>query len=587
LPKPIDQSAISFLETVFRQGEFVGISEAIEIKDPKGVSISPNGGWVRAKESWIADIKQRGLASVFKSTNGLYVRINPMQNGNGKADKDITSYRHVLIESDEGTKEQQLGALHAIGLPISVITDSGNRSLHALAVVDAPDEATYRERFEILRQYCEQSLGLKVDPKNKNPSRYSRLPGAPRARRNNETNELVLDPDGHPIIDQQTLLECNRLGKPWDEWVRTLPKENGDEEARKDRLRDKYKDFKSKTLTEANAQLPDVLIAQILYLTRRMLICGASKSRKTWLCLQIAFCLSKGIPLFGRFDCKKVPILFANLELLEATIKQRWKDQAKQLGYKDDIDENIRLISASEHLDKIENDFAEYLAVQATDDGVLSAFVDPMWRLLGDREENSNTAIGQVLKPFARFSREANASAIGVHHFAKGSASLKEAIDRASGAGAWARDAATLFVFTKHREPDAYVVDIVSNDFPPIDPFVVRFVHPIFALAPDLRPEDLKQPATPKGDAKKADQYAEKVISVLYATDCESGGLTQATIRKFTKIPKSSLNRALSTLTKDRKVFKSLIGNEDKFALTQHCREKLDQEHENSAENEG
>lgn len=357
------------------------------------------------------------------------------------------------------------------------------------------------------------------------------------------------------------------------------------EETRKTHLREKYKDFKSKPLEDASSTLPAVLIAGILYLTRRMLICGASKSKKTWLCLQIAFCLSKGLPLLGRFATQKIPILFANMELLEATVKLRWEAQAKALGYNEDPHENIRLISASEYLDKIEDDFSEWLAVQAADDHVLAAHIDPMWRLLGNRDENSNTGIGQVLKPFARFSREAKASAIGVHHFAKGSASLKEAIDRTSGAGAWARDAATLLVFTKHKEPDAYVVDIVSNDFPPIDPFVVRFANPIFVLAPDLKPEDLKQPANLKAEAKKADQYIEKTIAVLYATDFESAGLTQANIRKFTKIPKSSLNRALTKLIKEKKVFKTDVENELKFCLTPSFREKLDAE--NNTENDG
>lgn len=578
LPKPIDQSAIVFLETVFRPGEFVAISEPIERRDDKGVSISPTAGEVRTRETWIADIRQRGLEGIFKSTNGLFVRINPLRDAAGKADKDVSAYRHVLIEADEGTKEQQLAAIRAIGLPMPAITCSGDRSIHGIAVVDAPDEATYRERFEILREYCTQAFGLKVDAKNKNPSRFSRMPGAKRARRDHDTNELILE-NGQPILDRQTLLERERPGKPWDEWVWTLPVDDGEED-RKKRLREKYKDLKSKHLSEASEVLPLVLIQGILYKTRRMLICGASKSRKSWLCQQLAFCQSKGLPLFGRFQCEEVPILYANLELLEASVKRRWRRMAKALKYEGDFQNNIKIISASEYLDKIEDDFAEWLSIQATDDKVSVVLIDPMWRLLGNRDENSNTGIGQVLKPFARFSREAKASAIGVHHFAKGSAALKEAIDRASGAGAWMRDAATLLVFTKHRVPDAFVVDILTNDFPPIEKFVVRFSDPLIAIDPDLDPEDLKMPANPKTQARKSDQYIEKIVAVLYATDAD-GGLNQANIEGFTKIPKTSLNRALAQLVKERKAYKTPISNSEKYALTPAFREKLDKEAEN------
>lgn len=222
LPKPMQESAIAFLETVFRQGEFVGISEAIERRDNDGISVGPNGGWVRTIETWIADIRLRGMDAVFKSNDGLFVRVNPLRDANGKTDKDVAAYRYALVESDEGTKEQQLAAFHAIGLPISVCTDSGNRSLHALVNVDAPDESAYRERFEILREYCDQALGLKVDRKNKNPSRFTRMPGAKRARRDDDDN-LVLDQSGQRILDQQTLLERNLPGKPWDEWLASLP----------------------------------------------------------------------------------------------------------------------------------------------------------------------------------------------------------------------------------------------------------------------------------------------------------------------------------------------------------------------------
>jgi RecA-family ATPase len=352
------------------------------------------------------------------------------------------------------------------------------------------------------------------------------------------------------------------------------------EEAYKAKLRGKYKDLKSKALADASDALPTVLIENILFQRRRMLLCGASKGRKTWLCMQIAFCLSKGLALFGRFKTEKTLVLYGNLELLEATAKRRFRAIADALECRsDDPFENLRIVSATEYLDKIGNDFSDFLALQAADDKAKVVCIDPVWRLLGEREENSNTGIGQVLKPFARFSREAEASAIGVHHYAKGNPAAKEAIDRGAGAGAWARDAATLLMVTNHREKDAHIVDIYTNDFAPIDKFVLRFNYPIFELAPDLNPEEMKTPArTAKAaETKKSDQQTDTILAVLYTTDQE-GGLTHGEIVHFTTYPKSSVTKILKALIDATKVVK-LVGSETpKYALSVRYRAKMDEE---------
>jgi RecA-family ATPase len=351
------------------------------------------------------------------------------------------------------------------------------------------------------------------------------------------------------------------------------------EEAEKTKLRRKYKDLKSKPLADASDTLPVVLIENILFQRRRMLLCGASKGRKTWLCMQIAFCLSKGLALFGRFKTTKTLVLYGNLELLEATAKGRFRAIGDALGYRNDAFENLRLVSATEYLDKIGNDFSDFLALQASDDKAKVVCIDPVWRLLGEREENSNTGIGQVLKPFARFSREAEASAIGVHHYAKGNPAAKEAIDRGAGAGAWARDAATLLMVTNHREKDAHIVDIYTNDFAPVDKFVLRFNYPIFELAPDLNPEEMKTPArTAKAaETKKSDQQTDTILAVLYTTDQE-GGLTHGEIVHFTTYPKSSVTKILKNLIEASKVVK-LVGSETpKYALSVRYRDKMDEE---------
>jgi len=205
LPDSIEDGAIKFLESKFKHGEWVSIGEGYEKKKNGEITIAITEGVSRTRETWIADIKKRGLDAVFPNAlDGLFVRVNPMRNGNGKTDKDVACFRDVLVESDEGKLEDQLGAIRCIDLPICDVAFSGDRSVQAHVQIEAPDELTYRERFGILREYCIESLGLKMDAKNINPSRYSRLPGARRTRRDHDTCQKILDSNGQPITNRMT-----------------------------------------------------------------------------------------------------------------------------------------------------------------------------------------------------------------------------------------------------------------------------------------------------------------------------------------------------------------------------------------------
>lgn len=122
LPPALEDGAIKFLETKFLQNEFVSIGEGYVRTDDNGkISIATKPGEVRMRETWIADIKQRGIDVVFPGVEGVFVRINPMKNANGTTDKDVACYRDMLVEADEGGLDEQYGAGQAIGLPASAV----------------------------------------------------------------------------------------------------------------------------------------------------------------------------------------------------------------------------------------------------------------------------------------------------------------------------------------------------------------------------------------------------------------------------------------------------------------------------------
>src|SRR6516164_6924935 len=130
LPSPIPGGFRVLLEACFEQGEGVAIGKGrIE-----GGDLKIDGGDVLRLERWLA----KGAPPINKTGDGLFVRVNPMKAG-GKSDRDVTVYRHGLVEFDRATngkpvpKEAQYQALVQSGFPISAIIDSGNISLQALA----------------------------------------------------------------------------------------------------------------------------------------------------------------------------------------------------------------------------------------------------------------------------------------------------------------------------------------------------------------------------------------------------------------------------------------------------------------------
>jgi hypothetical protein len=197
LPEPIPDGLRVLLETAFHQEEGAAISDC----DDNG---APRSGDVLPVRRWLEKLGRRSIGEIYphQLPGGLYIRINPMQSS-GKSDSEVAVLRHTLVEFDYdasgGTipKEVQYRTLVESGFPISVILDSGNRSIHGWIRLDAGDLEEYHRRRALVWQYFAR---WNLDPLNQNPSRYSRVPGAMRAQGRTE------------------LLAVNVGAGSWQEW---------------------------------------------------------------------------------------------------------------------------------------------------------------------------------------------------------------------------------------------------------------------------------------------------------------------------------------------------------------------------------
>ena len=165
---------IDFLKAAFAEGEIVCICNDLTDEG------KPNSaGSFLARDVWIEKYGKPDSSLLSRLGEGAFIRINPfIANDYSGADKAVASYRHVLVEMDVSTKDEQQQILVDSGLPITALIDSGGKSIHAWVRVDATDRKQWDERRDVIYN----ALASKgIDPKNKNPSRYSRLPGAYRS----------------------------------------------------------------------------------------------------------------------------------------------------------------------------------------------------------------------------------------------------------------------------------------------------------------------------------------------------------------------------------------------------------------------
>lgn len=204
LPEPIRNGAAMLLSNLFGPEEGVRIARGVLNKE--GRECPEDEGLVLTAEQWIQRIEDAGgdaNVGLFEPIDGcgLFITVNPMRPG-GSKDGDVTDFRHTLLEWDEGLSlEEQYGVIRDSEVPVAAIIYSGGKSIHAWVRVDAKDRREFDERTAELQRQFEQ---WRPDPKNKNPSRFSRLPECTRHGK------------------RQALLALGPIGAPsWSEWIKT------------------------------------------------------------------------------------------------------------------------------------------------------------------------------------------------------------------------------------------------------------------------------------------------------------------------------------------------------------------------------
>ena len=235
---------------------------------------------------------------------------------------------------------------------------------------------------------------------------------------------------------------------------------------------------------------PAELVEGILHKGSKLVFGGSSQSFKTWCLLDLAISVATGTEWIGRATVLG-KVLFLNFEIQPHAWQRRIVAVAQAKGVELQTGQiilwNLRGHAAGFKL------LMPRITQRCRDEKFSLIVLDPIYKLYGGTDENAAGAVAELLNSLENLATETGAAIAFGAHFAKGNASAKEAIDRISGSGVFARDPDSLLIFTKHETEDAFTVEPILRNFAPVAPFAVRWEFPLMHCANDLDPARLKQ----------------------------------------------------------------------------------------------
>jgi RecA-family ATPase len=235
------------------------------------------------------------------------------------------------------------------------------------------------------------------------------------------------------------------------------------------------------------------IIDKLLRRGEAMNVISGPKSNKSWLVLSLALRQVFGEEWLG-FPTRPGRVLLLDYELAPGTLAKRLQAVASAMGVSaSDIGDGLAIEPLRGKRLDIDG-IGQYL--EQVGPGQYNLIViDPLYRVFpSDMDENSNAEIANLYAQLQTYAERADAGIAVVHHLSKGDQSGKNVSDLGAGGGAQSRACDAHLAIRPHTEENAAVVSVVLRSFPPVPDFAMRWNYPIWQLAPDLNPADLRRP---------------------------------------------------------------------------------------------
>ena len=226
------------------------------------------------------------------------------------------------------------------------------------------------------------------------------------------------------------------------------------------------------------------LIYNVLRQGHKMSLSGSSKAGKSFALLQLAAAFAEGRKWFDTFECKQSKVVYLNLEISRPSIYARVKKVYAALQWPPDGIKNLFFANLRGRTTTIE-DMEKNIIKNILKHEATVVIFDPIYKM-GIADENNAFDVAKFCQALDRIMLETGVSVIYCHHFTKGGQSGKNAIDRASGSGVFARDPDAIITLTDLQEPNGARLEMTLREFSKPDAISIRFEHPIHRIAPEL-----------------------------------------------------------------------------------------------------
>lgn len=248
--------------------------------------------------------------------------------------------------------------------------------------------------------------------------------------------------------------------------------------------------------------LPDlepVVIEGILRKGGKMLVTASSKAGKTQILALLTVALSEGGLWLGGINCLRSRVLFVNFELSAAQMLNRFKAiyWEMQKNPKDSTFDILNLKGRYDLIFPLETNFVPRLISSIKQGQYDVVILDPIYKMF-QSDENSSETIAEFGRYTDRIIQETGCSLVYSHHHSKGAQGGKNAMDRGSGSGVFARDADAIVDFLEIEPKDcgvelkegqaAFRIEFGGlRSFQRHAPLEVVSAYPLFIPRDDLR----------------------------------------------------------------------------------------------------
>lgn len=266
---------------------------------------------------------------------------------------------------------------------------------------------------------------------------------------------------------------------------------------------------------------PVELVAGLVTECSKFAVGGSSKTFKTWLILNAGLAIATGTPFLGRATLQR-KVLFVNFELRESTFGRRLQAvaEALRLDLKAGAFFHLPLrgrLGGTVSLPP--SAIVNRLLATARALGSQVVVIDPLYKLAAGGEENHAGEVTLLFNELDRLTVEGGRTVLFADHAGKGNQSEKDPLDVFRGSSAKGADVDGAFVMRRHAVPNAFSVDVILRELPPVEPFVVAWEFPTFRVRADLDAADMKKA---KG-GRPATCDPKVLLSAILNTDAEHG----------------------------------------------------------------